>query len=465
MPVGAPTFAEGLRWGAEVFHALKSVLKARGAATNGRRRRRLRAESALERERVRGRPGGDREGRLRAGERSGDRARSGRDRVLRRGDGTYDLKGEGRTLIGSRRWSTTGRTGPKRYPIVSIEDGLAEDDWENWSALTSEHRRPRQLVGDDLFVTNTERLARGIEETAGNAILVKLNQIGTLTETLEPIELAHRAGFTPSSPIAAAKPTTRSSPIWPSRRTPARSRPARRPASIASPSTTSSWDRRGTGGDGVYPGSSGETMRGSCRALSSLSGAGGWRRCLLSLSPLRPGPPRTPRSAPSLRRPPRIRRSPASMGSGEVRSTPAAAQQFQRVVAAAGCQESQVALSSRLAFIANGAGNGDGGGHSRRVLVDIKCAIEVRDARPVDANAIVDGNAGQVGLVELLVDLVQSIERERRAPFRHGVDALLVLREHRLPHHGAEIRLGEPVEDPKPAHEHRPWGSARADSR
>jgi enolase len=82
-----------------------------------------------------------------------------------------------------------------RYPIVSIEDGLAEDDWTNWQALTARLGDRTQLVGDDLFVTNTERLAKGIEDRAANAILVKLNQIGTLTETLATIEMAHRAGF------------------------------------------------------------------------------------------------------------------------------------------------------------------------------------------------------------------------------------------------------------------------------
>jgi enolase len=83
----------------------------------------------------------------------------------------------------------------ERYPIVSLEDGLAEDDWESWESLTKKIGKSVQLVGDDLFVTNTERLARGISERAGNAILVKLNQIGTLTETLEAVEMAQRAGF------------------------------------------------------------------------------------------------------------------------------------------------------------------------------------------------------------------------------------------------------------------------------
>jgi enolase len=109
-------------------------------------------------------------------------------------NGKYELAGEGRTLTSAEMvdywidWT-------KRYPIVSIEDGLAEDDWASWEAITREIGDKVQLVGDDLFVTNTERLQRGIDEKAGNAILVKLNQIGTLTETLEAVEMAQRAGF------------------------------------------------------------------------------------------------------------------------------------------------------------------------------------------------------------------------------------------------------------------------------
>src|SRR5690606_25427936 len=109
-------------------------------------------------------------------------------------DGKYNLKGEGRTLSSDEMvdyWADL----TSKYPIVSIEDGLSEDDWDGWSNLTERIGERVQLVGDDLYVTNTKRLKRGIDEAAGNAILVKLNQIGTLTETLEAIELAHRHGF------------------------------------------------------------------------------------------------------------------------------------------------------------------------------------------------------------------------------------------------------------------------------
>ena len=192
MPVGADTFSEGLRQGAEVFHTLKKVLSERGLATQvgdeGGYAPNLESnEDAVQLV-------------LEAIERAGYKA--GDDFVIALDpaatelydNSTYTLKGEGRSLSSSEMvafWADW----IDRYPIRSIEDGLAEDDWEAWSQLTSEVGDGCQLVGDDLYVTNTERLKRGIDEKAGNAILVKLNQIGTLTETLEAIDMAHRAGF------------------------------------------------------------------------------------------------------------------------------------------------------------------------------------------------------------------------------------------------------------------------------
>jgi enolase len=192
MPVGAPSFAEGLRWGTEVFHALKSVLKARGAATTvgdegGYGPSLPSNEAALDAV-------------LEAIRKAG--YEPGRDLVIALDpaateffeDGSYVLKGEGRTLSGEEIvdfWTDW----TERYPIASIEDGLAEDDWRDWSALEARIGGRVQLVGDDLFVTNPKRLARGIREKAANAILVKLNQIGTLTETLEAISLAQRHGM------------------------------------------------------------------------------------------------------------------------------------------------------------------------------------------------------------------------------------------------------------------------------
>lgn len=111
------------------------------------------------------------------------------------GDGRYSLVREDRSLTATELidfWADW----VERYPVVSLEDGLAEDDWEGWTALTERLGQRIQLVGDDLLVTNTERLARGIRERAANSILVKLNQIGTLTETIEAVEMAHRAGWT-----------------------------------------------------------------------------------------------------------------------------------------------------------------------------------------------------------------------------------------------------------------------------
>jgi enolase len=192
MPVGAPSFAEGLRWGAEVFQALKGVLTERGAATTvgdegGYGPSLPSNEAALE---------AVLEGIRRAG------YEPGRDLVIALDpaatefyhDGQYTLKGEGRTLSGEEMiafWQDW----VDRYPIASLEDGLAEDDWSHWRELRQRIGGRVQLVGDDLFVTNVDRLARGIREQAATAILVKPNQIGTLTETLDAIALAQRSGM------------------------------------------------------------------------------------------------------------------------------------------------------------------------------------------------------------------------------------------------------------------------------
>ncbi|MBA2248312.1 MAG: phosphopyruvate hydratase [Chloroflexia bacterium] len=192
MPVGASSFREGLRWGTEIFHTLKKALAARGLNTNvgdegGYAPSLGSNEEALQII-------------VEAIETAG--YRPGEDIVIALDpaaseyyeSGVYNLKGEKRKLSGMEM-SAFLTDWTERYPIASIEDGLAEDDWGTWTALTAEIGSTIQLVGDDLYVTNTERLQRGIDEKAGNAILVKLNQIGTLTETLDAIELAHRAGF------------------------------------------------------------------------------------------------------------------------------------------------------------------------------------------------------------------------------------------------------------------------------
>ncbi len=192
MPVGAESFSEGLRWGTEVFHELKKVLSKRGLSTHvgdeGGYAPSLKSnEEALK---------VVMEAIERAGYKPGVDLAIALDPAATElfHDGNYVLPGEGSTFTGPEmaafleQWTT-------KYPIVSIEDGLAEDDWATWRMLTKKIGQQVQLVGDDLYVTNTERLQRGIDEKAGNAILIKLNQIGTLTETLEAIELAHKAGF------------------------------------------------------------------------------------------------------------------------------------------------------------------------------------------------------------------------------------------------------------------------------
>ena len=192
MPVGAPTFAEALRWGTEIFHTLRRLLHDRGQNTNVGDEGGYAPSLASNEEAIQLVT----EAIERAGYAPGEQVVLALDPASTEffENGAYVLKGEGRTLSSAEMidmWQDL----TARYPIKSIEDGLAEDDWEAWQALTERIGDTVQLVGDDLFVTNTRRLRRGIDEQAGNAILVKLNQIGTLTETLEAIDVAHRHGF------------------------------------------------------------------------------------------------------------------------------------------------------------------------------------------------------------------------------------------------------------------------------
>ncbi len=192
MPIGAPSFAEALRWGAEIFHQLKGVLADRGMSTNVGDEGGYAPSLGSNEEAV--------QVVMKATEKAG--YTPGVDIALAldpaatelfEGD-HYNLTGEGKRLTPVEMidyWAGW----VEQYPIASIEDGLAEDDWPHWQQLTTRIGGAVQLVGDDLYVTNTTRLARGIAERAGNAILVKLNQIGTLTETFEAVELAQRAGF------------------------------------------------------------------------------------------------------------------------------------------------------------------------------------------------------------------------------------------------------------------------------
>ena len=196
MPVGAPSFKECLRWCAEVFHALASILKSRGLATSvgdeGGFAPALKSdEEAIETilEAVK-----------KAGYEPGKDFRIAMDAASsewksEKGKGYYKLPKAGTEYTAEElieHWAALC----EKYPIISIEDGLDEEDWEGWQKLTKRLGDKVQLVGDDLFVTNTERLSKGIELGAGNAILIKLNQIGSVSETLEAIKMAHKAGYT-----------------------------------------------------------------------------------------------------------------------------------------------------------------------------------------------------------------------------------------------------------------------------
>ena len=193
MPVGAPTFKEALRMGAEVFHALKAKLKADGHNTNvgdegGFAPALASSVAALEyiMSAIKA-----------AGYKAGEDIYLALDVASSEfyENGKYNLKGEGKVLS-SEEFAAYLTDLVDRFPIVSIEDGMDEDDWDGWKALTDSVGDRCQLVGDDLFVTNPVRLARGIEMGAANSILVKVNQIGTLSETLDAVDLAHRAGYT-----------------------------------------------------------------------------------------------------------------------------------------------------------------------------------------------------------------------------------------------------------------------------
>ena len=209
LPVGAVSFAEGLRWGAETYHALKSLLKERGLSTavgdeGGFAPDLPSSEDALKLlvEAI-----------AHAGYKPGEEIALAIDAAATEfyTGGSYELRGEGRTLSSADMVSYLAGL-CDRYPIVSVEDGMAEDDWDGWAALTSALGDRVQIVGDDIFVTNSERLLRGIDTDVANSILVKVNQIGTLTETLDTVSLAmtnsytvvmsHRSGETEDATIA-----------------------------------------------------------------------------------------------------------------------------------------------------------------------------------------------------------------------------------------------------------------------
>jgi enolase len=195
MPLGAPTYSEGLRWGAEIYHTLKTVLKSHNYATlvgdEGGYAPALGSnaeavEIILEAiEKAGYKPGEDIAIAL-------DPAAS---EFYEEETGLYNLRTEGKKLTSEEMVAFWGDW-VEKYPIVSIEDGLAQDDWEGWKLMVKEMGHKIQIVGDDLLVTNPERVRKGIREEAANSLLVKVNQIGSLTETIESVEACHRAGWT-----------------------------------------------------------------------------------------------------------------------------------------------------------------------------------------------------------------------------------------------------------------------------
>jgi len=196
MPFGAPSFTEGLRWGAEIYHTLKAVLKEKGYVTlvgdEGGYAPSLKANNEAI------------EVILTAIEKAGFKAGRGKDVAIALDPAaselydektkTYNLRKEGKQLSGEQMVEFWAKW-VKDYPIVSIEDGLAQDDWDAWKLMTKNLGDKIQIVGDDLLVTNPERVRRAIKENAANALLVKVNQIGSLTETIEAVETCHRAGW------------------------------------------------------------------------------------------------------------------------------------------------------------------------------------------------------------------------------------------------------------------------------
>ncbi len=194
IPVGAPSFREAVRWGAEVFHALKKIIHDKGMSTavgdeggfapsveNHEAALRLILQAIQD-----------------AGYTPGEQIALGLDCAASEffKDGHYVLEGEGGLKLTAQQWTDMLATWVDKYPIISIEDGMAEGDWDGWKLLTERLGQNVQLVGDDLFVTNTKILKEGIDKQIANSILIKINQIGTLTETFAAIEMAKRAGYT-----------------------------------------------------------------------------------------------------------------------------------------------------------------------------------------------------------------------------------------------------------------------------
>lgn len=194
LPIGAPSFREAVRYGAEVFHALKKIIDSRGMSTavgdeGGFAPSVANHEAAIQL---------ILEAIDKAGYTAGEQIALGLDCAASEfyKDGQYVLEGEGGLKLSAAGWTDMLATWCDKYPIISIEDGMAEGDWDGWKHITERLGKKVQLVGDDLFVTNTKILKEGIDKGIANSILIKINQIGTLTETFAAIEMAKRAGYT-----------------------------------------------------------------------------------------------------------------------------------------------------------------------------------------------------------------------------------------------------------------------------
>ena len=196
VPVGATSFSEGLRWGVEVFHHLKSVLKKKGYSTNVGDEGGFAPEIQSNEEAIETVIAAIEAAGYKPGEQISIALDAASSEMFNDADKTYKFYKSSGKVISSAEMVAYWAEWCKKYPIVSIEDGMAEDDWDGWKKLTEAVGTTVQLVGDDLFVTNVKRLKTGIDQSIANSILIKVNQIGTVSETIDAVNMAHKAGYT-----------------------------------------------------------------------------------------------------------------------------------------------------------------------------------------------------------------------------------------------------------------------------
>lgn len=196
IPVGASTFSEGLRWGVEIFHQLKSVLKKKGYSTNVGDEGGFAPDIQSNDEAIETVLQAIEAAGYKPGEQIGIALDAASSEMFNDADKTYKFYKSSGKVISSDEMVAYWADWCKKYPILSIEDGMAEDDWDGWKKLTTAIGANVQLVGDDLFVTNVTRLKEGIDKNIANSILIKVNQIGTVTETIDAVNMAHKAGYT-----------------------------------------------------------------------------------------------------------------------------------------------------------------------------------------------------------------------------------------------------------------------------